>query len=193
VLALLLGHRLQNLVKYLWCRQTNVIAEIGNEVVASGKYLFKMIRFCQDDYSYHHHHHHHYHHHYHPRTIIFKHYSMATFIMSFFILRANEALISYIGMLPCGCSMLYYMFDAQLFLQPQHILHRKCGNWNVAHSHQGQFVYTGRSVRSLREWVKSPAFFRRPANDAARPASMEPYHRQPHASARSLAGVLRRR
>jgi hypothetical protein len=43
---------------------------------------------------------------------------------------------SYIGMLPSGCAVLYYLFDVQLFLQPQCI--RKRGqrgsgvNWCVA-------------------------------------------------------------
>ncbi len=48
----------------------------------------------------------------------------------------TQILNSYTGMLPSGCAVLYYLFDVQLFLQPQWV--RKRGqhgsgvNWCVA-------------------------------------------------------------
>jgi hypothetical protein len=109
------------------------------------------------------------------------------------ILRADEALISYIRMLPCGCCMLCYMLDSQICLHPPHTLQRKYGNRNVAHSHQVQYGHAVRSDRSLRGWVLAPAIFRHSATDVARPASTEPCHGRPRATARSPAGVLRRK
>ena len=44
-------------------------------------------------------------------------YSMGSYLS--FILRANQALL-----LHSGCAILWYMIDAQLFLQPQLIPHR---------------------------------------------------------------------
>jgi hypothetical protein len=41
------------------------------------------------------------------------------FYRSFFILRLNPAFIVSCGALPSSCAALYYMLDAQLFLQPQ--------------------------------------------------------------------------
>jgi hypothetical protein len=44
-------------------------------------------------------------------------YSTAHFI-GLFILKANQSLIASVSVLPFGSIMFYYMFHAQLFLQP---------------------------------------------------------------------------
>lgn len=51
-------------------------------------------------------------------------YSTASFIGLSFILKTNEALISCVEVLLSGCSMLCYMLDAHLFLQPQLLTNR---------------------------------------------------------------------
>jgi hypothetical protein len=63
---------------------------------------------------------------------------MASFIGCFFILQANQVLISSLTVLPAGSSILYYMLgaqlflciDAALFLQPEPVPHREHSNTN---------------------------------------------------------------
>jgi hypothetical protein len=49
---------------------------------------------------------------------IFTRYSPAPLVALFFIPRANQALISYIGLLPPDRVMFFYILDSQLLLQP---------------------------------------------------------------------------
>jgi hypothetical protein len=56
-------------------------------------------------------------------------------ICDFFILRVNQVLNSYVRMPPFGSAMFCCMLNAQLFLLPQHILHREHSN-RLCHSHQ---------------------------------------------------------
>lgn len=50
-------------------------------------------------------------------------YSTAS-VFLFCIRIPTHTLISYIGMLPSGCAMLYYLFDVQVFRQPLCLLQR---------------------------------------------------------------------
>jgi len=54
---------------------------------------------------------------------ILKWYFMASFIHSFFTIRANETLIPCIGVFPSGCATLYCMLYIKLFLQPLFLPH----------------------------------------------------------------------
>ena len=56
---------------------------------------------------------------------MFTRYSTASCISLFFILRASQASISSLGVLPSGYGVLYYMLGAQLFLLLQLVLHRR--------------------------------------------------------------------
>jgi hypothetical protein len=56
-------------------------------------------------------------------AIIFTCYSVASFIRRFFILKANQVLISYTRELASGCTILYYMPNAQLCNQPHLVPH----------------------------------------------------------------------
>jgi hypothetical protein len=58
-------------------------------------------------------------------AIIFTRYSTASCIRNFFILRANHLLLSSTGMPPSGCTISYFILDAQLFLQPQLLPHKE--------------------------------------------------------------------
>jgi hypothetical protein len=46
-------------------------------------------------------------------------------ICNFFILKTIQALISCIEVLLCGCAVLYYSFNAQLFIQPLFLTNRE--------------------------------------------------------------------
>jgi len=52
-------------------------------------------------------------------TIILTHYFTCTFVCPFFILTANQSLILSMEMVLSGCSILYHMRIAQLFLLAQ--------------------------------------------------------------------------
>ena len=56
-------------------------------------------------------------------AIIFVCYSVASFIGCFFILKANQVLMSSTRVLASGCTMLYYMPNAQLCYQPHLVPH----------------------------------------------------------------------
>jgi hypothetical protein len=56
-------------------------------------------------------------------AIIFTRYFPVSFFSCSGIHSVNQALISSIGDLSSNCAMLCYMLDAQLFLQPELILH----------------------------------------------------------------------
>jgi uncharacterized membrane protein SirB2 len=58
-------------------------------------------------------------------AVISTHYSTALFFGRFFILRANQALISSVGVLTSNCAALCYILAAQLFLQPRRLPHRE--------------------------------------------------------------------
>ena len=57
--------------------------------------------------------------------IIFMLYYMACFIRCFYIFGASQALILSVRAMQSDSSQLYYMPNAELFLVPQHPLHRK--------------------------------------------------------------------
>jgi len=56
-------------------------------------------------------------------AIIFMCYPVASFIRCFFILEANQVLISSTRVLASGCTTLYYMPNAQLCYQPHLVPH----------------------------------------------------------------------
>jgi hypothetical protein len=51
--------------------------------------------------------------------------STFSFISHSFIFRAKHALISSVGIMLSGCVILYYLLDAQLFLQPHLLPHEQ--------------------------------------------------------------------
>jgi hypothetical protein len=53
------------------------------------------------------------------------HYFKAAFICHFFLLRASLALISCVGVLMSGSVMVFFVFNAKIFLLPQYIPHRE--------------------------------------------------------------------
>lgn len=58
-------------------------------------------------------------------AVIFTRYSAVSFIGLFVIRRANQALISYVGVLPSCCDLLCYTLHAELFLQPHFLPHKE--------------------------------------------------------------------
>jgi len=55
--------------------------------------------------------------------MLFAPYSPASLVYPAFMPGAGKALVTSIGVLPSGFAMLYYILDAQLFLQPQPVPH----------------------------------------------------------------------
>jgi len=51
--------------------------------------------------------------------------SVTSLISHLLVLRINQALISFVTVLPFGSLMLYYMLIAELFCLPQHVPHRE--------------------------------------------------------------------
>jgi len=57
------------------------------------------------------------------------------FYRSLFLIFGAKQELSSFGVLPSGCATLYYMFEAELFLQPQLVPHREHKNRNCFFGH----------------------------------------------------------